>query len=615
MDNVRWRNRNIKRKFKEKVSSGSGRMKLKFNLNIFNYHIKYEHKIKEKLRNLKLKNKLTAGFSAVMIINGIFIICLLLILGIVSNKTNKLYTGPFRAVDTVWNTRVYLVKIDRYMYRAMLEDDKDRIKKYIDLADAEEENLNENLANLKADFTQDQDLLNEFQRNLEDALNNKKQICTSLNSGDKYAARIIMDSGYKAKVANCEEFISKIYDGAQENAKIFISESNMSRNIAFAVSIAGILIIIIVAVFITKIITSLILEGINHVSKVSEDLSNGNLNINSDSYKSNDEIGIMADNLNKTIKKLEAYIKNISDVLRKISNGDLNVTINDNYSGDFHEIKKSLENIVKSLNSTFKNIREASNTVNKGTSHISQIGKRLSEGADNQAKCIEEVVMNIIDISDKIKNNAKSAEKAEELFDNTRKMVDNESKTMADFMESMKGINISSNKIYEIIKVIEEIAESTNLLALNASIEAARAGDAGKGFSVVADEVLKLSKQVKDSVDETKAIVNNSIDAVHAGSRLAEKAAIDIYSIVDDVNNVSDLVKKISIDSKDQLESMNQITYKIDDISGVIEENLDIVNETAVSTEELVSQADVLRNEIAKFKLQTTNINFDTDYA
>ena len=129
MINFKFRSKTIKRKPKEKISHGTGRMKLKFNWDIFNYHIKYEHKIKEKLRNLKLKNKLTAGFSAVMIINEVFIICLLLILGIVSNKTNKLYTGPFSAVDTVWNTKISLVKIDRYMYRAMLEEDKD-IKTY-----------------------------------------------------------------------------------------------------------------------------------------------------------------------------------------------------------------------------------------------------------------------------------------------------------------------------------------------------------------------------------------------------------------------------------------------------------------------------------------------------
>ena len=41
-------------------------------------------------------------------------------------------------------------------------------------------------------------------------------------------------------------------------------------------------------------------------------------------------------------------------------------------------------------------------------------------------------------------------------------------------------MNVHSQSIGKIVKVISNIAEQTNLLALNAAIEAARAGDAGR---------------------------------------------------------------------------------------------------------------------------------------
>ena len=71
----------------------------------------------------------------------------------------------------------------------------------------------------------------------------------------------------------------------------------------------------------------------------------------------------------------------------------------------------------------------------------------------------------------------------------------------------VKGLDVKTEQISMIIKVIKDIANQTNLLALNASIEAAKAGENGRSFSVVASEVRKLSEQVHASIGHITTIV------------------------------------------------------------------------------------------------------------
>lgn len=553
-----------------------------------------------KIKDYNLKKKLTLGFGSIMIVNIVFMIFLLVSMGVMSQKINRLYNGPFVTNNSVWDTRISLLNIDRYMYRSMLESDQNRIGKFIKLADEEENVLQEKVTKLKNSDNVDGQLLNDFQINLDEALKDRKKISDSLLSGDKYAARIIMDSGYKSKIENCEEFISDIYNLSHKDAEKFIKVSNISRNIAIVVALCGVIFIMFICFKITKYITSKILEGISHVTDVSNNLANGVLKTSED-YDSNDEMGMMSRNLNGTISILDSYIGDISNVLKELSEGNLNTKVKIKYSGDFLEIENSLKNIITSLSSVFLSINNASCIVSRGAKEISVTGELLSEGSDHQAKSIEEVVESIIDISDKIKDNTKNSIEVDKLFDNTTKMINDENDRMNLLLQSMDKINKSSEKINEIIDTIKSIADDTNLLALNAAIEAARAGEYGRGFSVVADEVSKLAKQSQDAVKSTTRIINDSINSIIEGTGIVKEISEDLNVISEDVNNVSNLVKKITMSSEEQLFHINSITGKIDDISCVIESNLEIVENTKLSANELARESGILDEEIRRF--------------
>lgn len=557
-------------------------------------------RIKSGLGNCKVKNKIIIGFGTVMVINLVCIVCLLCNMAFISYKMNSLYNGAFANVETTWNMRVSLVKIDRYMYRAIVEEDIIKMNKYLKYADEEEDNLKVSLNDLKENFIEDKSILDKFEGDFSEVLRSRENICTALNKGDKYEARTILNSGYKSKEEECEKNIGEIYDASKESAEYFIRNSEVVRNVSVIMCVVIILLSGFTAFIIGKIIISNILEGIDHVIQICGNLTNGNLETHS-VYKYKDEMGMMGNNLNGTIEVMDSYIENISYVLRELAQGNLNVELDMDYRGDFSQIKYSLENIINSLKSAFISINSAANIVSVTSKEIECTSESLSQGADEQTKAIENVVEGIIDMSDKIKNTSGSLALLDEFFNRTSEAVNNENMKMNNLMEEMGSVNKSVSQISNITNAIESISRQTDLVALNAAIESARAGEEGKGFAVVAGEVRKLANETSEAVKNTAGIINSSIKKINDMDLQAAQVMNGLSKMIEEMKQVAQLVNNITTESKEQLNSVNNITGRIDDISQVIEYNLEIVDKSNSSVNELVMQAVSLEEQIGHF--------------
>ena len=316
----------------------------------------------------------------------------------------------------------------------------------------------------------------------------------------------------------------------------------------------------------------------------------------------NDETKILLDCLSETMQDLNKIITDISSDLAELADGNFMINVDETYKGDFAQISDSFRDIVGSLSAALGEIDSNAESVRKGATDLAGASQLLAEGATDQASAIEELTATMTDISEKIHANAENAAKAKKVVNGMNDQVSESNAQMKQSTEAMEKIKEASNKIAEIISSIEEIASQTNLLALNASIEAARAGEAGKGFAVVATQVGTLSEQSSEAAKNTKQLIQNAIQAVEDGTKLANSTAESLLLVVENAKTVGDAIDEIAIASEEQADATAQITEGVNQIAQVVESNSATSEESAAASQELSSQADLLKELVDRFK-------------
>ena len=323
--------------------------------------------------------------------------------------------------------------------------------------------------------------------------------------------------------------------------------------------------------------------------------------------RSKNEIGALAKGLRQLVAQLKEYrlyIQEITDSLNEMQDGNLDIRLKKEYTGEFTKIKVALLDLSDKLTGLIGSIRISSDQVSSSAENVSAGAQNLTRGSMEQASSIEELSATINDISDRIRKNAENAAKANEAAANSQEEIIKSDGQMQDMKASMNRINEKSAEISKIIKTIDDIAFQTNILALNAAIEAARAGEAGKGFAVVADEVRNLAQKSAEAAKDTTALIDDTVKAVEQGSRLADNTANSLHEVVSGQKELSLLISEIAAASDEQANAVSQVTTGIDQISSVVQTNSATAEESSAASSELNDQGRNLREQISRFRLR-----------
>src|SRR5476649_879569 len=297
-------------------------------------------------------------------------------------------------------------------------------------------------------------------------------------------------------------------------------------------------------------------------------------------------------------------------VARRVADGDLvdhDHTAATSYAADEPgQLLQALHDMSTNLVTIVGDVRLGTDNIATASCQIAAGNLDLSSRTEQQASSLEETASSMEELTSTVKQNADNARQANVLAASASAVAVRGGAVVSDVVRTMASIDASSKKIVDIIGVIDGIAFQTNILALNAAVEAARAGEQGRGFAVVASEVRNLAQRSAGAAKEIKALIDDSVGKVAAGTRLVGQAGSTMDEVVDSIRRVTDIMAEISSASSEQTHGIEQINDAIAQMDHVTQQNAALVEQAAAAAEAMQDQATKLALAVSIFKLDET---------